>query len=306
MRRDSIFYKFFQETPTLLFELLEESPLNAEQYRFDSVAVKEPKFEIDGVFLPPDAEPGVVYFCEVQFQRDELLYERLFGESFLYFYRNRQRFTDWQAVVIYPTRSTEQSETHPYRSLLNSNQVHLVYLDELGAIEQLPLGVALMALTTIDEASTPSAARLLLARSQREESESASRAIIEMLTTILVYKFTNLNRREAEAMLGITLEETRFYREAKEEGIEQGIEQGVVQGIVQGIVQGRAQEGRSLILRQLNRRLFNRRVGTLPESVTTRIADLSIEQIETLAEELLDFQSIADLEVWLENLPQED
>jgi predicted transposase/invertase (TIGR01784 family) len=300
MRRDSIFYKLFQEAPTLLFELLEESPSNAEQYRFDSVAVKEPKFEIDGVFLPPDAEPGVVYFCEVQFQRDELLYERLFGESFLYFYRNRQRFTDWEAVVIYPSRSTEQSETHPYRSLLNCNQVHRVYLDELGEIEQLPLGVALMALTTIDEASTPEAARLLLARSQREESEAASRAIIEMLTTILVYKFTNLNRREAEAMLGITLEETRFYREAKEEGIEQGIEQG----IVQGIVQGREQEGRALILRLLNRRLLNRRVGTLPESITTRIADLSIEQIETLAEELLDFQSIEDLEVWLENLPQ--
>ncbi|MEG4072791.1 Rpn family recombination-promoting nuclease/putative transposase [Microcoleus sp. Pol14C2] len=302
MRRDSIFYKLFQEAPTLLFELLEESPSNAEQYRFDSVAVKEPKFEIDGVFLPPDAEPGVVYFCEVQFQRDELLYERLFGESFLYFYRNRQRFTDWEAVVIYPSRSTEQSETHPYRALLNCNQVHRVYLDELGDIEQLPLGVALMALTTIDEASTPEAARLLLARSQREESEAASRAIIEMLTTILVYKFTNLNRREAEAMLGITLEETRFYREAKEEGIEQGIEQG----IVQGIVQGREQEGRALILRQLNRRLLNRRVGTLPESITTRIADLSIEQIETLAEELLDFQSIEDLEVWLENLPQGD
>ena len=302
MRRDSIFYKLFQEAPTLLFELLEESPSNAEQYRFDSVAVKEPKFEIDGVFLPPDADPGVVYFCEVQFQRDELLYERLFGESFLYFYRNRQRFTDWEAVVIYPSRSTEQSETHPYRALLNSNQVHRVYLDELGDIEQLPLGVALMALTTIDEASTPEVARLLLARSQREESEAASRAIIEMLTTILVYKFTSLNRREAEAMLGITLEETRFYREAKEEGREQGIEQG----IEQGRAQGRAQEGRALILRQLNRRLLNRRVGTLPESITTRIADLSIEQIETLAEELLDFQSIEDLEVWLENLPQGD
>ncbi|MGB3206751.1 MAG: DUF2887 domain-containing protein [Crinalium sp.] len=38
---------------------------NAQSYRFDSVAVKEPKFEIDGVFLPPASEtPGVVYFCE--------------------------------------------------------------------------------------------------------------------------------------------------------------------------------------------------------------------------------------------------
>lgn len=64
MRRDSIFYKLFQQYPNLLFTLLTNPPENAEEYRFDSVAVKEPKFEIDGVFLPPESEnPGVVYFC---------------------------------------------------------------------------------------------------------------------------------------------------------------------------------------------------------------------------------------------------
>jgi len=110
MRRDSIFYQLFQQSPSLLFELLATAPPNAANYRFDSVAVKEPKFEIDGVFLPPETDStGVVYFCEVQFQKDEQLYERLFGESFLYFYRNRSRFSDWQAVVIYPNRATEQS-----------------------------------------------------------------------------------------------------------------------------------------------------------------------------------------------------
>lgn len=51
MRRDSIFYKLFQQSPTLLFELLTNPPTNTEAYRFDSVAIKEPKFEIDGVFL---------------------------------------------------------------------------------------------------------------------------------------------------------------------------------------------------------------------------------------------------------------
>lgn len=102
--------------------------------------------------------------------------------------------------------------TRPYRSQLNSDQVHRVFLDELGEIEQLPLGVAPMALTTVDEASTPEAARALLERSRGEASQEAIRAIIEMITTILVYKFTNLNRQEAEAMLGITtLQETRFY-----------------------------------------------------------------------------------------------
>ncbi|PSB59915.1 hypothetical protein C7B61_18370, partial [filamentous cyanobacterium CCP1] len=143
MRRDSIFYALFQQSPSLLFELVEHPPPDAQRYQFDSVAVKEPKFEIDGVFLPPESEtPGVVYFCEVQFQKDEQLYERLFGESFLYFYRNRSRFSDWQAVVIYPDRATEQNTTHPYRALLASEQVHRVYLNELGDIQQLPLGVA--------------------------------------------------------------------------------------------------------------------------------------------------------------------
>ena len=165
MRRDSIFYKLFQQSPTLLFELLTNPPTNADAYRFDSVAVKEPKFEIDGVFLLPESEtPGVVYFCEVQFQKDEQLYERIFAESSLYFYRNRARFNDWQAVVIYPSRNTEQSSIYPHRGLLNSNQVHRVYLDELGNIRQLPLWVALMVLTTIEEEEAPEEARYLLTR----------------------------------------------------------------------------------------------------------------------------------------------
>ncbi|WP_322745441.1 DUF2887 domain-containing protein [Plectonema radiosum] len=40
---------------------------NGDRYSFDSVAVKEPKFEIDGVFLPPQSDgAGIVYFVEVQ------------------------------------------------------------------------------------------------------------------------------------------------------------------------------------------------------------------------------------------------
>lgn len=275
MRRDSIFYQLFQQSPQLLFELLQDPPANAQNYRFDSVAVKEPKFEIDGVFLPPESEtPGIVYFCEVQFQKDEQLYERLFGESFLYFYRNRDRFDDWQAVVIYPSRTTEQSQTRPYEDLLNGSRVHRVYLDELGEIAQLPLGVALMVLTTLQEDRAAIEARNLLARSQQELPPETSRAILDMVTTIMVYKFTNLSRQEVEAMLGITLEQTRVYQEAKEEGREQG--------------------ERSLILR-----LLNRRVGEVPESVRVKINTLSISQLESLAEALLDFSNLSDLEVWL-------
>ena len=55
----------------LIFELLPTTPANANDYQFDSVTVKEPKFEIDGVFIPPQTDgTGVVYFCEVQFQKE--------------------------------------------------------------------------------------------------------------------------------------------------------------------------------------------------------------------------------------------
>jgi predicted transposase/invertase (TIGR01784 family) len=256
MRRDSIFYALFQRSPNLLFELLDIAPDSASQYRFESVAVKEPKFEIDGVFLPPQsATPGVVYFCEVQFQKAEKLYERLFGESFLYFYRNPALFADWEAVVIYPSRSIEQTNGYPYRALLNSQQVHRVYLDELGDIAQLPLGVALMVLTTVDEDAAPAAARMLLSRTEQETSTPAiARGIIDLIGTIMVYKFTNLSRQEIDAMLGITLQETRIYREAREEG--------------------KDEERDKIALKMIQE--------NIPLETITRITGLTIEQLQQL------------------------
>ena len=145
----------------------------------------------------------------------------------------------------------------------------------MGDIRSLPLWVALMVLTTIDAEQAPQEARYLLARNQQEVRSPSSRVIIELVTTIMVYKFEQLSRREVETMLGITLKETRVYREIKEEGREEG--------------------ERSLVLRQLTRR-----VGELPQEVRSRVETLSLEQLENLGEALLDFSSMADLQVWLE------
>ncbi|MBW4552784.1 MAG: Rpn family recombination-promoting nuclease/putative transposase [Aphanocapsa sp. GSE-SYN-MK-11-07L] len=276
MRRDPIFYQMFQRSPQLLFDLIGSRPSNAADYRFDSVAVKEPKFEIDGVFLPPESEGGTVYFCEVQMQKDETLYERLFGESLLYFYRNRSRFTDWQAVLIYPLRSVEQSQIHPYRALLNSEQVHRIYLDELGDVRSLPITLAATVLTVTNVAE---AARSLIARAEKAALPEQERAnLVDIVTSIMVYKFANLSRTEIRAMLGLDLtREPRAIREAKEEGREEG--------------------ERSLILR-----LLTRQVGELPEELQSRIHALSLEQLENLGEALLEFEAIADLEAWFSKL----
>lgn len=62
----------------------------------------------------------------------------------------------------------------------------------------------------------------------------------------------------------------------------------------QGIEQGQKGEAITLILRQLSRR-----VGKVPPELETAIYNLALTQLEDLAEALLDFNSIQDLEQWL-------
>jgi predicted transposase YdaD len=53
MKRDTIFYRIFQQSPGLLFDLLPSRPPNAHDYTFTSIEVKETSFRIDGVLIPP-------------------------------------------------------------------------------------------------------------------------------------------------------------------------------------------------------------------------------------------------------------
>ena len=85
----------------------------------------------------------------MQFQTDELLYERMLAEISIYVYRRRDLFSDWQAVVIYPSRSIEQSRREIVRKILASGRITRVYLDELG-VEELSTGLGLMVLTTLE------------------------------------------------------------------------------------------------------------------------------------------------------------
>jgi predicted transposase/invertase (TIGR01784 family) len=75
----------------------------------------------------------------------------------------------------------------------------------------------------------------------------------------------------------------------------EGRAEGVALGLQEGQAEGRVAEGRSLILRQLNRR-----VGALPMDLQTRLERLSLEQLENLGEALLDFAALSDLQQWLQ------
>lgn len=179
------------------------------------------------------------------------------SEIGIYTYRNRERFSDWRAVVIYPSRRVEQSRTEMVCEMLESGRIARIYLDELGEIEELPIGLSLMVLTTLEGDVAKNQARRAIDRSQGNED------IIGLISTIILYKFN--------------LQQTRVYQEAKAEGLEIG-----------------QQQEKALVVKQLARKL-----GNLSLQTQSQVSALQIDRIESLGEALLDFTSMADLEIWL-------
>jgi len=162
VRTDSLFYEFFKTAPGIFFELIGHSATEAGDYDFCSVELKEPNFRIDGVFVPSrNSSAQTVYFVEVQFQKDQLLYHRFFAELFLYLNQNPAT-RDWQAVVVYPRRSLEPDESNLHRALLESSQVQRIYLEELAAVVEPSLGLGLVQLVVESTTQAANRARQLI------------------------------------------------------------------------------------------------------------------------------------------------
>jgi len=77
------------------------------------------------------------------------------------------------------------------------------------------------------------------------------------------------------------LRESPWYQQILQEGVQQGEKEGEVK----------------LVLRQLTRRF-----GTLDQALEQQIRELDLEQLERLAEQLLDFSTVQELETWLGQL----
>jgi predicted transposase YdaD len=192
--------------------------------------------------------------------------QRMLSEIAIYTYRNRERFANWQSVVIYPTRN-KQARLDMVWEMLESRRIRRVYLDELSEVEDLPTGLGLMVLTTLEGEKATSEARRLIQRAE------GSRDIIEIVSTIIFYKFNNLSRDEVDVMLGIELQQTRVYQEAKADG------------------------EKIVVLKMLDRKLGN--INITPE-IRSRVNNLNIAQLESLSESLLDFGQMSDLIGWLD------
>ena len=89
-------------------------------------------------------------------------------------------------------------------------------------------------------------------------------------------------------MLGLSeLRETKVYQEAFQEGEERGV--------LKGRTEGRAEEAQSLIFR-----ILTRRIGKIKPKLSAQVKALSLTELESLGEALLDFSDAEDLERWLE------
>lgn len=161
--------------------------------------------------------------------------------------------------------------------LLESVQVQRIYLDELARKPSQQVRVRLVQLITEDIKQA-----LIKAIENNELAVDNKAQILEIIETILVYKFPKLSREEIQKMLGyndISLKETRFYQDVYAEGRQEG-----------------RQEGEAKLILRLLIRLF----GGLGADTQKRITCLNIGQLEALGEALLDSSAKEDVERWLE------
>ena len=205
----------------------------------------------------------------------------------------------WQAVVVFARRSMEPTEVEAYRVLLESSQVTRLYLSELGDIANLSLGVGMMKLVVETKKRTPELVRELVEKAQAEVTNvSLQQEVLDLIETIVLYKLPSLSRQELIRMFGLReMKRTRYYQEVKEEVLEEYKEE-VLEEVREEVRQEvRQEEALGLIYR-----LLPRRIGAVNSQLREQIRLLSIEQLENLAEALLDFSSEADLVAWLQNI----
>ncbi|MFM6623033.1 MAG: DUF4351 domain-containing protein, partial [Dolichospermum sp.] len=112
---------------------------------------------------------------------------------------------------------------------------------------------------------------------------------LDLVEAILVNKFSKLTIEEIQKMLNLKeadVTQTRFYQEVfvfcEKICLQQGVQHGVQQGEA------------TLTIRQLKRRC-----GNLTPVQEKKVRLLTIPELESLGEALLDFQNMSDLESWL-------
>jgi predicted transposase YdaD len=177
---------------------------------------------LDGVFLPLQPEVDPVYFWEAQIHKSDTLYANLFSKIGR-FLEHGSPHQDFIAVVIYASRTTEQKNLHPYRCLVNSDQLVRIYLDELPPAppDQFEMGI-LELIKSKPEAALKKAQEMVPRIRESKLPAEFQWQVIQLVETVIVHQFPDWSFERIKKMLKVTdIRQTRVYREVREETLEE-------------------------------------------------------------------------------------
>ena len=286
MKTDHWFYGLFQSAPDLITLLLPQGSSAAAAlgpdapgdalYRFEAPELKAANHRLDGAFWPRSGEVGTperpVVLLEVQMHAKPGFKHRLFAQA-ARFLQLHPEVLHLAVVVLVPHRRLRLGPDQlPQQLQAFVDGVVWLSLEELGQQADLDPLLALLTLAVRPEAELQASSQQILDR--RPDLLSA-------VQLILLERLPRLTREDLMEIATIPAKELRHTRVAQE-WIEEGRQEGRQEGEV------------SVTLRQLNRRC-----GRLSDATTARIQALPLEQLESLAEALLDFSGSADLAAWL-------
>ncbi|NJM23145.1 MAG: Rpn family recombination-promoting nuclease/putative transposase [Richelia sp. RM1_1_1] len=152
-----------------------------------------------------------------------------------------QLTNNWRGVVVYPSRNIDTGETERYVELVTSGRITRIYLDELDSPASPSIAIGTVKLVVEPESSALTKARELIDFAKQQiDSEITQREFLELIETIIIYKFPQKSREEIEQMFGFSeLQQTKVYQEAKQEGKLEGKQEGKLEGRLEGKLEGK-------------------------------------------------------------------
>jgi predicted transposase YdaD len=289
LNTDRWYYRVFQSAPDLIRALLPGAEPTSEAlsldpsapgdrlYRYEAPEIKELSHRLDGVLWPREStgcgETGSpafpVVLLEVQMHPDPGFHHRLAAQTYRFLQQHPQ-VEHWAVVVITPHRRLSLGPIQALQLFLR--QVAWLNLEELS--RRTPLDPLLNLLTLPIRPESELAASSQQSLASRPDLE-------QVVLPMLMQRYPELGREEIMVIAGIPPEELRHTRAAQE-------------WLAEGRQEGRLDEAAAMTLR-----LLIRRCGSLSDATTGQIQALQLDQLEALADALLDFQGPTDLTSWL-------
>jgi len=231
--------------------------------------LKEREYRLDGLFLPPPERPELpALILEAQMAADGGFLRRLYAET-ARLLQQEPSIERWRVVVLCPSRQLNFGDPAPVAEFVEQ-RVQWIELLSAAANPTAPALVQALALLLQSEQELPATTSALRAR---VAGSSQAAEIDDVIAAILVSRFNGRSIQELCAMGGITLDD-------------------FTQSVAYREIFGRGEA--KVTLRQLGRRC-----GPLSAEQESRIRHLPLERLEALAEALLDFEGMADLNAWL-------